>query len=98
MARLYRPLLVLTILILVSLALNTSNKGINSMTLDARKPVIGMQYQGDKLNIFALGETHSYDKRKAEEVTMLVWQQVKTGAQATGDHLLRFVRIIEVLF
>ncbi len=98
MARLYRSLLVLTILILVILGLNTSNQGINSLTLDARKPVIGWQAQGDKLNIFALGETHSYDKQEAREDIVLIWQQVKTGAQATGDYLLRSARIIKVLF
>ena len=90
MAKSYRPLLVLTILILVILGLNTSNQGINSLTLDARKPVIGWQNQGDKLNVFALGETHSYDKREAGKDIMMIWQQVKTGAQATGDHLLTF--------
>ena len=98
MARLYRPLLVLTILILVILALNTSNQGINSLTLEARQPVIGWQNQGDKLNIFALGETHSYDKREAGKDIMLVWQQVKTGAQVTGDHLLRIIINFKVLF
>lgn len=98
MARLYRPLLVLTILILMILGLNTSNQGINSLTLDARKPVIGWQAKGDNFNIFALGETHSYDKRAAGGDIMLVWQQVKTGTHATGEYLLRIANILKVLF
>jgi hypothetical protein len=85
MNRWYRFLLVLTIVILVILGLNTSNQGINSLTLEARKPVIGWQYQGDNFNIFALGETHSYDKKEAEKNIILIWQQVKAGTQTTVD-------------
>jgi hypothetical protein len=72
------------------LGLNTSNQGINSLTLEARQPVIGWQSQGDELNIFALGVTHSYDKREVGEDIMMVWEQVKTGVKTTGDHLLKY--------
>lgn len=97
MARLYRSLLVLAILFLIILGLNTSNQGINSLTMEARKPVIGLQTQGNNISIFALGETHSYGKQEIKADIMLALQKVKTAARVTLDYLLRIVRIFKVL-
>ena len=98
MTRLYQSLLVLAILMLMILGLNTTNKGLNSLTLDAAKPVIGWQNQGDNLNIFTLGQTHSFNKQKAQGDAKLVWQQVKTGAQNSSDQLRHIISVIKMLF
>lgn len=65
------------------------------MTLDARKPVIGWQAQDDKLNVFALGEIHSYEQQEAKQSIMLAYQQVKIGTQLAGDHGLRIIKFLK---
>ncbi len=98
MTRMYQSLLVLAVLMLMILGLNTSNQGINSLTLDAAKPVLGWYNQGDNLHIFTLGQTHSYDKREAREDVKEVWQQAKMGAQNSYNQLGHTINNIKMLY
>jgi hypothetical protein len=62
MNKLKRLALVLTLVILISLGLNTSNQAINSLTMDTRKPVIGCVLEDGSVSIFALGEEYKYNQ------------------------------------
>ncbi len=79
------------------MGLNISNQGINSLTLDARKPILGLQAHGDRINVFALGETHSYDQNEAKQYIALADQQVKNSARVVKNYVLRIVKIIKVM-
>jgi hypothetical protein len=59
------------------------------LTMENRKPVIGLQNQGNNFNIFTLGQTHSYNKQEIKGDVKLVWQQMKDRIQVAGSKLLR---------
>ena len=97
MTRSYRYLLVLALLILVILGLNTSNQGINSLTMEARKPVIGLQTEGDKVSIFTLGESHVVTRQGVVTAMASVKGQVQNYAQTGSNYLKRTFVIVKAL-
>jgi len=97
MIKLYRSLLVLAVIILMILGLNISNQGINSLTMESRKPVMGVQTQGNNISIFTMGQTHSYGKQEIVRHIVVSTERVQIFAQAASDYMLRIVRIFKVL-
>ena len=97
MIKLYRSLLVLAVIILMILGLNISNQGINSLTMESRKPLMGIQTQGNNISVFTMGETHSYGKQEIVRHIIVSTKRVQIYAQAANNYMLRIVRIAKVL-
>jgi hypothetical protein len=97
MMKMYRYLLVLAIAILMILGLNISNQGINSLTMEYRKPVMGLQTQGDNISVFTMGQTHNYSKQEIIKDIILVGEKIKIYTYAALDYLLRIIRIMRIL-
>lgn len=97
MTTLYRISAVFIILMLVIFGLNTSNQGMNSLTLQTRQPVVGLQTQGNTISIFTLGESHKYGKQEMVSEIMQVRNQLWIYAQVTSDYILRIVKIMKAL-
>jgi len=97
MIKLYRSLLVLAVIILIILGLNISNQGINSLTMESRKPLMGIQTQGSNISVFTMGETHSYGKQEIVRHIIVSTKRVQIYAQAANNYMLRIVRIAKVL-
>ena|GEM_PF-440324 len=97
MVKVYRFLLVLTILFLIISGLNISNRGINSLTLEARPPVLAVLNLNDEVRIFALGQTHTYSKQKMSADVILLRQQIKKGSHAVGNYLQRIEKAASTL-
>ena len=98
MTKLYRTLLVLGILILVISGLNTSNQGINSLTLQNRNPVVGLQNQGNTISIFTLGQSHSYGKQEIVSKIIQARSQVWIHAQAASNYMLQMITTLKGLW
>ncbi len=98
MTTLYRTSLVLGILMLVIFGLNISNQGMNSLTMQNRKPVVGLQNQGNTVSVFTLGESHSYGKQEAVSKIIQARNKVWNFGQVTGDHILRVAKNIKGAF
>jgi len=98
MTKLYRPLLVFIVLILIVLGLNTSNQGTNSLTAESRKPVLGFHIEKQNINIFALGEQYTYSKQEICQESSGAIQDVKTVFNALVNYLKKIWTIFRVLF
>ncbi|MEA4923716.1 hypothetical protein SDC9_180122 [bioreactor metagenome] len=94
MTTLYRRTMVLGILILVICGLNISNQGMNSLTLQDRKPVVGLQTQGDAIRIYTLGQSHNYDKEAITGEIMQLWDRVRSCGRSAGSYVLRMVEFM----
>jgi len=95
MTTLYRTSLVLGILMLVIFGLNISNQGMNSLTMQNRKPVVGLQNQDNTVSVFTLGESHSYDKQEAVSKIIQARNHLGIYTQAASDHILRVAQNIK---
>jgi len=95
MTILYRISAVLVILMLVMFGLNTSNQGINSLTMQTRQPVIGVQTQGNSVSIFTLGESHNYNKQSIASEIMQARSQLWICGQVTTDYMLRIAKVVK---
>lgn len=87
--------MVLGILILVICGLNTSNQGMNSLTLQNRKPVVGLQTQGDAISIYTLGQSHNYDKEAITGEIMQLWDRVRSYGRSAGSYVLQMVEFMK---
>jgi hypothetical protein len=96
MTILYRASLVLGLLLLVIFGLNISNQGMNSLTLQNRKPVVGLQMQGNTINIYTLGESHSYAKQALASKTIQVRDRVRGYGQVILKYILKIAELIRV--
>jgi hypothetical protein len=84
--------LVLTICLLVVMGLNVTNQGINSLTMENRKPILSLEIKEKDLYIFALGNQHEYSadfwSKTAEEFK-------KAGQTMTDKTKKYFNKILE---
>ncbi|MDD4170972.1 MAG: hypothetical protein PHQ94_01900 [Syntrophomonas sp.] len=95
MLRLYRTSLVLAILVLVILGLNTSTQGMNSLTLNNQKPVLGFETDDDEVNVFTLGESHSYNKQQVVRNINSTVQRVQIYAHSSSEYVVRKVKVLK---
>ena len=58
MSKIYRSLMVLAVITLIIVGLNTSSQGTSSLTAEVKKPVVGLQIENHKINVYALGEQY----------------------------------------
>jgi hypothetical protein len=75
--------------------LNISNQGMNSLTMQDRKPVVGLQNQGNTVSVFTLGESHNYGKQEAVSKIIDTRNKVWIFGKATIDQILRGAQILE---
>lgn len=95
MSKLYRICLVLGILMLTIVGLNTCNQGINSLTLQNRRPVLGWQSQGNTVSVFTLGESHSYGKEEIVSEIRQAGNRVLTLTHTAAGYFGRIVNIFK---
>jgi hypothetical protein len=93
MASISRSLLIIIVFILVVLGLNTSNKAIGSLTMENRKPVLGISRDHNTVNLVFLGVNRSFDKDKlSNNVTLLKTYDI------TRDGYLYLYRIWRIFY
>jgi hypothetical protein len=56
----YQILILGGLILLVIMGLNTSNQGINSLTLDERQSILNLDYNQGDIRIDALGNSYNY--------------------------------------
>lgn len=89
--------LVVLLLITFVLGLNTSSKGISSLTLDDRGPVLGVSHQHDnKIVMTVMGEKYKIEYGKLSSETIL--HQTKKLAIDTKNYLQKIWRIFYAVF
>jgi len=81
---------------LVILGLNISNQGMNSLTMQSRLPVVGLQTQGESISIFTLGESHSYAKQAIASELIQAKDRVRSFGQVISNYVLRIAEIVKV--
>jgi hypothetical protein len=97
MTTLYRMTMVLGILILIIFGLNISNQGMNSLTMQNRKPVLGLQTQGEAINVYTLGQSHSYGKEAIAGEVIKIKDQVWSCSRSARSYVLRIAEIVKTL-
>lgn len=97
MTTLYRIAMVLGILILIIFGLNISNQGMNSLTMQNRKPVVGLQTKGDTVNIYTLGQSHSYGKEVIAAEVIQIKDRVRSYGRSAGSYILRVAERVKAL-
>jgi len=98
MSKILSSLLIMGLIILVILGLNTSNKGISSLTAEERKPVIGLQIENQQIQVLALGQEYSLSHRDISQASQDVLQDVRHQGCACVDYLKKIWTIFDVLF
>jgi hypothetical protein len=98
MSKIFRSLLIIGLLVLVILGLNTSNKGIGSLTAEERKPVIGMQIENQQIQVIALGEEYRLSRREISQAGQGIIQDVRQQGSACVDYFKKIWTIFNVLF
>lgn len=98
MIKVYRVLMVLGILMLTIMGLNTSNQGINSLTLQNRSPILGWDDQGSAVSVFTLGESHSYGKQELVTTIIQAGNRVCNYAREVVGYIIRIVKIMKIIF
>lgn len=90
-------ILVVLLLITFVLGLNTSSKGISSLTLDDRGPVLGVSHpDNNKIVMTVMGEKYDIEYRKLSSATIL--HQTKKLVIDTQNHLQKIWRIFYAVF
>ena len=97
MTKVYRFLLVLTLVILIISGLNICNQGMNSLTLEDRKPVLALLARNDEVKIFTLGQTHTYSKQELSTDMAMARQQLEKSRLAVNNYLRRFEKAARAL-
>lgn len=93
MIRIYQWGLLLGLIVLVIMGLNTSMQGLNSLTLNNEKPVLGWQATDTHIDIYTWGESHSYKKQEIAENICNMEEQVSEYAH-TGAEYGKIIRMV----
>lgn len=96
MASISRSLLIIIVFILVVLGLNTSNQGIASLTMENRKPVIGINRDHNAVNFVFMGVNRSFDKDELANNVILL--KTYDAARDGYQYLFRIWRIFYAVF
>lgn len=97
MTRLYRPVLVLVVIILIIAGLNTSNQGTNSLTAEARKPVFSLKIENKNLSVIALGEQYTYSRQDFIRDSSGAKHEAETLLRSAGSYFKKIWKIFRVL-
>lgn len=98
MTRVYRPLMIIAVIILIVLALNTSNRATNSLTQVSEKPLIGFNVERDSINIFAMGEQYSYSRQELSQDSSGVLNLAEEVVKSIFDYFKKIWTIFRVIF
>jgi len=97
MAKAYRFILIISLILLVAAGLNISNQGINRLTMESRPAVIGADTGKDYLSITALGQPYFWTKEKVLLGMNNMVYLIKPYVLDAKDYVLRIWRIFRVL-
>jgi hypothetical protein len=98
MSKILSSLLIMGLILLVILGLNTSSKGISSLTAEERKPVIGLQIENQQIHVLALGQEYRLSRREISQAGQVVMQDARQQGSACVDYLKKIWTIFNVLF
>jgi len=98
MSKMYRSLMVLAVIILIIMGLNTSSQGTSSLTAEAKKPVVGLQIENQKINIYALGEQYRFSPQEISQASYGVLHNAHLQFNALVSYLKKIWTIFRVLF
>lgn len=97
MIKLYRYLLVLSLIILVIMGLNISNQGINSLTMKNRQSVFALNIDNEMMYIYTFGESHSTSYKEVLRLKEIIFQHIKSYWHETKiyfDHGWKILKVI----
>lgn len=89
-------ILVILLLITFVLGLNTSSKGISSLTLDDRGPVLGISKSDNKIVVTVMGNKYDLEYQKLSLGTTM--HQTRKLALDTTHYVQRIWRIFYAVF
>jgi hypothetical protein len=90
--------LVLLLLVALVLGLNTSSRGISSLTLDSSGPVLGVDYDhtDQKITVTAIGTRHDFIYSRLFAVPFL--ERISDAVVYVKDYILKIWRIFYAVF
>lgn len=98
MSRISRFLLVIAVVMLVIWGLNISGQGIDSLTAEESKPVIGWQVENKQVSVFALGEEYCIDCQDISWLESTAAQYIRQQCGEFCTYLQKIWTIFSVLF
>ncbi len=98
MTKVYRPIMILLLIMLIILGLNTSNQAVNSLTRENPKPLIGFNIEQDNINIFAMGEQYSYSRQELSEESDGILHEAGEIFNSISDYCKKIWKIFRVIF
>ncbi|MEN6348528.1 MAG: hypothetical protein ABFD08_03890 [Syntrophomonas sp.] len=94
MQKIYRAMLVALLFGLVILGLNTSNQGINRLTMENRGPVMGLNIDSKDINVQFLSENYAIPRDKL----LVDKEEMKNGLQVVIERVKNHFIKIWVIF
>ncbi|HEX3012251.1 MAG TPA: hypothetical protein VHQ70_09515 [Syntrophomonadaceae bacterium] len=90
--------LVLLLLLVLIMGLNTSNRGISSLTLENRGPVLGVDYDrsNQQITAFVMGTRHDFKYNDLFSVS--ISEQISNAALYMKNYILKIWRIFYAVF
>ena len=98
MNKMYRSLVVLAVIILIIMGLNTSSQGTSSLTAEAKKPVVGLQIENQKINIYAMGEQYRFSPQEISRASYGLFHNAHLQFNALVSYMKQIWTIFRVLF
>lgn len=91
--RFYQQLILIGLVMLVILGLNTSNQGINDLTLEERRAILALDYSKGNIKVEALGNSYNY-----KTVWNELKQQSRNAVKVFNDYLKKVWTIFDAVF
>jgi UDP-N-acetyl-D-mannosaminuronate dehydrogenase len=98
MSKIYRSLMVLAVITLIIVGLNTSSQGTSSLTAEVKKPVVGLQIENHKINVYALGEQYHLSLQEISQESFGLLHNTRLQFNAFINYLKKIWTIFHVLF
>lgn len=95
-SRLYHIIGVIVLLILLVAGLNISNHSLNQLTMNSREPVIGLNFENDKVMVYFLGESYPYSMDKLAETDFSI--ETEEMFFATKNYFEKIWKIFKAVF
>ncbi len=95
MLKVYRISLVLGVIILTVVGLNISNQGMNSLTADNKKPVLGCQVTVEEIDIFIMGQNYSMDRQKIAGLALDLGNQMRQYVRTAVQFLEMILNVLK---
>jgi hypothetical protein len=86
------------LILLVIMGLNTSNQGINSLTLDERQAVLNLDYNQGDIRVDALGNSYNYSLDRLGTNVYLIGNKARELSTNIMDYLKRIWIIFDAVF